>query len=150
MRYWLLKSEGDVYPISALKKDGKTPWSGVRNYRARNFMRDDMRVGDLCLFYHSSSQPMGVFGIAKVASRPYADEAQFDTKSDYYDPKATKEKPIWYLVDIAYVRTLKKPVTLAEIKADPALSSMMLTKNIRLSIQPVSIKHFEHILKLAS
>lgn len=150
-QYWLLKSEGDTYPITALKKDGTTPWTGVRNYRARNIMRDEMRVGDLCLFYHSSSDPMGVFGVAKVASKPYPDPTQFDKKSEYYDAKASREKPIWYLVDVAYVRTLRRPVTLSEIKADPALSGMMLTKPVRLSIQPVSPAHYAYIVeKLAS
>lgn len=146
-RYWLLKSEGDVYGIDALKKDKKTPWTGVRNYRARNIMRDEMSVGDLCLFYHSSSNPMGVFGIAKVNSRPYPDPTQFDKKSDYFDPKATKEKPIWYLVDVVYVKKLERPVTLAEMKAESALAGMMVTKPIRLSVQPVSEKHFRHIVE---
>jgi len=144
MQYWLLKSEGDSYPIDALKKDGKTAWTGIRNYWARNFMRDDMRVGDLCLFYHSGSD-MGVYGVARVVSESYPDPTQFDRNSDYFDEKATKAKPTWMLVDIEYVRALKRPVTLAEIKAEPELSGMMLTKPIRLSVQPVSEKHFRHI-----
>ncbi len=144
-RYWLLKSEGKWYPIEQLQKEKKTPWSGVRNYQARNYMRDQMRVGDPCLFYHSGSEPKGVFGLAKVASKPYPDPTQFDRKSRYFDPKAMKAKPIWMLVDVAFVKKFKEPVTLAELKADPALEGMVVRKPIRLSIQPVSEKHFFHI-----
>lgn len=147
MKYWLLKSEGDSYPISQLKKEKKTAWTGVRNYRARNFMRDEMHKGDLCLFYHSGSD-MGVYGIAKVASEPYPDPLQFDKKSHYYDEKATKEKPIWILVDIAFVRECEHPISLAEIKTDPHLDGMMVRTPVRLSIQPVSEKHFKYIEKL--
>ena len=145
-KFWLLKTEGDVYPIEYLKRDKKTPWSGVRNYRARNYMRDEMQRGDLCLFYHSSSKEIGVFGIAKVASLPYPDPAQFDKRSDYFDPKSTKEKPIWILVDIAFVKKFKKPVLAAAMKSDPELSGMLLWSIPRLSIQPVAEAHFEHIL----
>src|SRR3954464_13393108 len=102
--YWLLKTEGDVYPIESLEKDGKTPWSGVRNFRARNYMRDDMKIGDLCLFYHSSCKVTGVYGIAAVASTAYPDPSQFDKKSDYFDPKSSEEDPTWMLVDIAFKR----------------------------------------------
>ena len=146
-QYWLLKTEGEYYPIDKLKADKKTPWSGVRNYRARNFMRDKMRVGDLCLFYHSSSKQNGVYGIAKVASRPHADPLQFDKKSHYFEPKATKEKPVWMLVDIAFVKKFREPVLVGEMKNDPALSDMILFHALRLSIQPVSGTHFRHIVE---
>ena len=144
-QYWLLKTEGNVYPIEKLKKEKKTPWTGVRNYQARNFMKA-MQVGDLCLFYHSSSKRNGVFGVVKVASRPYQDPTQFDTKSPYYDPKSIKVKPRWMLVDIAFVKKLKKPVTVEEMKNDSALAGMVLWKAPRLSVQPVTEKHFKYIV----
>jgi len=147
--FWLLKTEGEVYPIDALKKDKKTPWSGVRNYTARNYMRDEMQKDDLCLFYHSSSKENGVYGIAKVASAPYPDPAQFNKKSDYYDAGSGKENPRWILVDIAFVKKFKKPVLVGVMKNDSALNDMMLWYAHRLSIQPVSEKHFRHIEELA-
>ncbi len=145
MNYWLLKTEGDIYPIESLEKDGKTPWSGVRNFRARNYMKDDMRVGDLCLFYHSSCKEPGVYGLAKVASKPYPDPTQFDKKSDYYDERSTGERPLWMLVDIAFVKKLKFPILATGMKKDSALKDMLLWKIPRLSIQPVSAKEYEHI-----
>ena len=146
-RYWLLKTEGEVYPIDQLRKDKKTPWAGVRNYRARNYMRDEMSEGDSCLFYHSSSKENGIYGIAKVASLPYPDPTQFDKKSDYFDPKSTEEKPIWTLVDIAYVKKFKKHLSVAALKSDRVLKGMMLWRQPRLSIQSVSEEHFRHIVK---
>lgn len=143
-QYWLLKTEGDSYPIDQLRKDKKTPWSGVRNYQARNFMRDKMQVGDLCLFYHTGEEK-GVYGIAKVVSRPYADPTQFDKKSHWFEPKASKENPIWMLVDIAFVKKFKEPVSIREMKSDPTLSGMILFRAPRLSIQPLSPAHFEYI-----
>ena len=145
-RYWLLKSEPTSYSIDHLKRDKKTPWTGVRNYRARNFMRDDMQVGDLCLFYHSSADEIGVAGIAKVASKPYADPTQFEKGSHYYDEASTKENPRWQLVDIEFAERFPHVLSLAEIKADDALEGMMVReRGARLSIQPVSEKHFQHI-----
>ena len=150
MRYWLIKSEADCYSIDDLKRDKREPWSGVRNYQARNFMRDDMHVGDGVLYYHSSGKDNGVYGVAKVASKPYPDPTQFDVKSEYYDPKATKEKPIWFLVDMGFVKKFKEPVLLKEIKIDPKLEGMVVrNRGSRLSIQPVSEKHFTYILDLA-
>jgi predicted RNA-binding protein with PUA-like domain len=149
MRYWLLKTEGDVYPISQLEKDGKTPWSGVRNFKARNYMRDDMSVGDRCLFYHSSCKVTGVYGLAKVASRAYPDPTQFDIASDYYDERATEEKPMWMLVDIAFAEKFAHPVTAIDMKQEAALKDMMLWDWPRLSIQPVSEKQFAHIAAMA-
>jgi predicted RNA-binding protein with PUA-like domain len=151
MNYWLIKSEGDCYSISDLKKDKKTAWTGVRNYQARNFMRDDMHKGDLVLYYHSNAKPNGVYGIAKVASERYPDPTQFEKgravePMEYFDPKATKEKPIWFLVDIAYVETFKNPISLDEIKLDPKLEGMVVRQTgSRLSVMPVSEKHFNYI-----
>ena len=151
MKYWLIKSEGDCYSIDDFKKDKKTPWEGIRNYQSRNYMMRDMQVGDLLFFYHSVSQPTGVYGIAKVVSKAHPDESQFDKKDEMtFDPKATKEKPIWYCVDVAFVEKFKHPVSLEAIKKDPKLEGMMVrVKGSRLSVQPVSQKHFEHIRKRA-
>lgn len=149
-RYWLMKSEPDTYGIGHLKDDKKTAWSGVRNFQARNFMRDEMQVGDDVLFYHSSCKEPGVYGLARVASQPYADPTQFDTKSPYFDARATPDKPWWFLVDVAYVRTLKKPVLLKDIRANPKLFSMrILEPGSRLSITPVTKKEWEELLRVA-
>ena len=103
MNYWLLKSEPTAYSIDDLKRDKKTSWGGVRNYQARNFMKE-MKVGDMCLFYHSSTEPIGVFGVAKVTKTAYADPSQFNKRDSHYDPKASKEKPIWFCPDISFVK----------------------------------------------
>lgn len=154
MNYWLIKSEADCYSIDNLKLDKKTPWSGVRNFQARNFMRDHMKKGDLALFYHSSSTskdiPNGVYGVAKVMSNPYADPSAFDSKNEHYDPKSKKAEPTWILVDFGFVEKFKNPITLAVIKNDPKLDGMMVRqKGSRLSIQPVTEKHFKYIVTLA-
>ncbi len=166
MQYWLIKSESDCYSIDDLKRDTKTAWSGVRNFQARNFMRDKMKVGDLALFYHSSPSgagvgntrttlenlqtPIGVYGIAKVVSAPYADETAFDPKDEHYDAKSkNKFEPTWMLVDFAFKKKFKKPITLAEIKNDQKLDGMMVRqKGSRLSIQPVSKEHFMYIVTM--
>lgn len=149
-KFWLIKSEGDCYSIDHLKADKKSPWSGVRSYQARNYMRDEMSIGDLALFYHSNDKPSGVYGIAKVASKPHPDESQFDPKDEHYDPKSKRENPQWICVDFSFVEKLTNPISLAELKADPKLEGMHVRrKGDRLSIQPVSKKHFEYILKLA-
>jgi predicted RNA-binding protein with PUA-like domain len=153
MNYWLMKSEPDVFSFEDLKKRPKKtePWNGVRNYQARNFMRDEMKVGDLVLFYHSSCETPGVAGIAKVSSRPYPDSTQFDPKSEYYDPKATKENPRWFLVDVTFHEDLKKPVSLDEIRKQKGLQDMrLLQKGNRLSILPVTKKEFEMIVSLGN
>ena len=147
MKYWLLKTEGDVYPIEQLEKDKKTPWSGVRNFKARNYMRDEMQVGDLCLFYHASTKVTGVYGVAKVVSHSYPDPSQFDRKSDYYEPRASEDHPIWMLVDVAFVKKFKHPVTVPEMKEDASLKDMILWKAPRLSIQPVTKKDFDRIIQ---
>lgn len=151
MNYWLMKSEASCYSIQDLKRDKKTAWTGVRNYQARNFMRS-MQVGDLVLFYHSNGtpkEPAGVYGIAKVCAAAHSDETQFDKKDDHYDPKATKAKPIWECVDIAFVKEFKNPVRLDEIKFEPQLSGMMVAqRGSRLSVQPVSERHFKMISEM--
>jgi predicted RNA-binding protein with PUA-like domain len=148
--YWLMKSEPDAYSIDDLERDGREMWDGIRNYQARNMMRDDMRIGDEVLFYHSNCKEPAVVGIAKVASKPYPDPTQFEAESKYYDPKSDPDNPRWILVDVEFVRKLDTPVTLAEIKAHPALDDMILTRRgNRLSIMPVSQEHWQIILGMA-
>lgn len=145
MNYWLMKSEGGSYPIDALKEKKIDTWDGVRNYQARNFMKD-MKVGDMVLFYHSSANPNGVYGLAKVAKEAHPDESQFDPVGHYYDPKATREKPIWFCVDVAFVKKYKEPISLAQLKNDPNLKGMLVReRGSRLSVQPVSEKHYTYI-----
>lgn len=146
MNYWLLKSEEEEYSIDDLKRDKKVAWFGVRNYQARNFMRDSMKKGDLVFFYYSNGKPSGIVGVGKVVSLPYADATQFDKTSPYYDPKATKEKPIWMLVDIGYVKKYKQMLSIHEMRMINTLSGMiLLQKGSRLSITPVSEKEFNYI-----
>jgi predicted RNA-binding protein with PUA-like domain len=147
MKYWLMKSEPDECSIDdVLAAPGrKTPWSGVRNYQARNFMRDQMKVGDGVLFYHSSCEEPGIAGLAEVASAAYTDASQFDPKRDYYDPKSPRDAPRWVNVD---VRALKKTrlVPLAELRKHKALSGMrLLAPGNRLSITPVSAAEWKYI-----
>jgi predicted RNA-binding protein with PUA-like domain len=149
--YWLLKSEGTCYSIDDLRNDKKTAWTGIRNYQARNFMMNGMKVGDLCLFYHSSSDPTGVAGIAEVVSEPHLDQTALDPNDEHFDPKATKEKPNWYCVDIKFKEKFKKIVTLPEIKFNPTLKGIMVTQpGSRLSVQPVSKSHFNEIINLST
>ncbi len=156
-RYWLIKTEADCYSIDDLKRDIKSPWSGVRNYQARNFMRDDMSIGDLALFYHSSSNPTGACGIAEVCSLPYGDSTALDKKNEHFDKKSYDKymkskkdfEPIWILVDFKFVKKFKRIITLAELKNDPKLEGMLVRQTgSRLSIQPVSKEHFEYITKV--
>ena len=149
-KYWLFKSEPDVYGLDHLKADGSTPWDGVRNYQARNFMRAEMKAGDPVPYYHSRTDTPGVVGLARVASQPYPDPTQFDEESKYYDSKATEAEPRWILVDIAYVGHFDRTVSLAEMKADEALDGMLVTRRgQRLSVQPVEPRHFRRVLELA-
>lgn len=149
MRYWLMKSEPDEASIDDLFSAPKRtlPWTGVRNYQARNFMRDIMRIGDGVLFYHSSCPEPGIAGIAEVVSGPYPDPTQFDPKSPYYDAKSTREAPRWVLVDVRFVK--KTPlVSLAELRAHPELAGMrVLAKGNRLSITPVTDDEWHFITK---
>jgi predicted RNA-binding protein with PUA-like domain len=149
-RYWLMKSEPDTYSIDHLHKDKTTWWEGVRNYQARNYMMKEMSTGDEVLFYHSSCEIPGVAGLAEVSKAAEPDKLQFDKKSDYYDPKATKEKPIWFCTQVKYVNKVKNYVSLDDIRKDKKLKDMMvIQKGSRLSIQPVSEADFKHILKLS-
>lgn len=137
MRYWLLKSEPDAYGIDDLARDKVTAWTGVRNYQARNFMRDQMKPGDRAFFYHSNCDEPGIVGIVEVARAAYPDATQFDKKSHYYDPKATPESPRWVNVDVRFVKKTQ-PVGLAELRAQPQLAGMrILAKGNRLSVTPV-------------
>jgi predicted RNA-binding protein with PUA-like domain len=148
-RTWLVKSEPDVYSVDALARDGKTAWTGVRNYQARNFMRDEMQVGDLVLFYHSSSEPPGVAGLARVASEAYPDPTQFDPKDDYHDPAATVSEPRWMLVDLGFVERFPRYVSLGELKDAPGLEGMLvLQRGQRLSVQPVDLEHFRTVMAM--
>ena len=147
--HWLMKSEPDVYSIDDLERDGREMWDSIRNYQARNMMRDDMRIDDKVFFYHSNCKEPAIAGISRVVSEPYSDPTQFDQKSKYFDPKSTPEEPRWILVDVEFVRKLAQPITLAEIKAHPALADMILTRRgNRLSIMPVSKKHWDIVLTL--
>ena len=149
MACWLMKSEPDAYSIDELEKDGREMWDGIRNYQARNMMRDDMRIGDDVFFYHSNCKEPAIVGLARVASEPYPDPTQFDPDEKYYDPKSEVESPRWILVDVEFVRKLARPITLAELKAHPGLDGMILTrKGNRLSIMPVSDDHRDLILNL--
>ena len=149
VNYWLMKSEPDVFSIDTLKNKKKSGWDGVRNYQARNFMRDDMRKGDMVLFYHSSCDVPGVAGLAMVSLESHPDPTQFDPKSDYYDPKATKESPRWFMVEVEFVEKFNEVVTLHTIKNVKALENMPLVqKGSRLSINPVTEKEYKTILEL--
>lgn len=147
MAYWLIKSEPDAYSIDDLERDEREMWDGIRNYQARNMMRDDMRIGDEVLFYHSSCKEPGVVGVAKVASEPYPDPTQFDPESRYYDPKSDPDDPRWILVDIEFSRKLARTIPLAEIRERAELENMVLTRRgNRLSIMPVEKRHRDIIL----
>ena len=149
MAYWLMKSEPDSYSIDDLERDQLEPWDGIRNYQARNMMRDDMKVGDKVFFYHSSCKVPAVVGVARIASKAYPDPTQFDPKSKYYDPKSKPEEPRWMLVDVEFKRKLKRPIPLTELKQHPALADFLLNKRgNRLSIFPVSKQHWQLILGL--
>lgn len=149
--FWLMKSEPDVFSIDDLaKRPGQSElWDGVRNYQARNFMMNDMKVGDEVLFYHSNAEPSGVAGIATVSKEAIPDPKQFDPKSEYYDPKATKEKPRWFCVTVKYKEKFKNFIPLSAIKEIPELGQMHLVqKGSRLSISPVAENEFQLILSL--
>ena len=151
MNYFLVKTEPNVFSIDDLKNKKLEPWDGVRNYQARNIMRDDMKVGDKVLFYHSNADPPGVTGICKVASKPYPDPSQFDPKSKYFDPKSDPDNPRWLLVEMAFVKKFKRIIPLAELKEYPELASMrLLQKGNRLSVMPVEKSEFEFIVGLAA
>lgn len=147
-KYWLMKSEADVYSIDDLKKDGRTMWDGVRNYQARNHMKT-MEKGDWVLYYHSRQTPSAVTGLARVVKEAYPDPTQFDPKHTYFDEKSSEDDPRWWLVDIEFVRKFDQQVGLPDIKARKGLADMVLVNNSRLSVQPVRKAEFETVLKMA-
>lgn len=148
-RFWLLKSEPDCYSIDDLERDGTTFWSGVRNYQARNFMRDDMKPGDGVLFYHSGSEPPCIAGIAEVASKAYADHTALDPDDDHFDPKQTPENPIWMMVDVKFVRKLKSPIAISRLRETKGLEKMvLLQRGSRLSVQPVTDQEWKIVSKM--
>ena len=148
MQYWLFKTEPSSYSWDDLLEDELAEWDGVRNYTARNYLRDQVKVGDLVLFYHSNSNPSGVVGVARVVRDGYPDNTAWDPDSDHPDPRSTPDKPLWYMVDIEPVRALTEPLSLQSIKMNSHLSDMVLVKNSRLSVQPVTGTEFELIMVL--
>lgn len=153
MKYWLFKSEPDTFSIDDLAKEKKqtTYWDGVRNYQARNFIRDEMRVGDKVIFYHSSAKPPAAVGICKIVKEAYPDFTAFDPEDSHYDPKSKKDSPSWFMVDILFLKKFNNPVPIAEIKMNKKLSNMHLVqKGSRLSVMPVTKDEFDVIVKMGS
>jgi predicted RNA-binding protein with PUA-like domain len=148
--YWLIKSEPEAYSIDHLRRDGRTSWEGVRNYQARNFMRDQMREGDRVLFYHSNAEPPGVAGIARVARAGYPDPTARDPASRYFDPKASEQDPRWYMVDVEFVERFPELVPLARLRETPGLEEMLVINKSRLSVQPVTEDQFRIVERLGS
>jgi predicted RNA-binding protein with PUA-like domain len=148
-RYWLMKSEPSTYSIDDLERDGVTSWEGVRNYQARNFMRDEFRVGDRVLFYASNAEPSGVTGVAEVCREGYPDHFAWQPGHKYFDPKSDAESPTWYMVDIRFVEKFRRMVTLAEMKRMHGLEKMMVVqRGSRLSVQPVTAEEFDTVVKM--
>lgn len=149
-KYWLVKSEPGAYSIDDLVRDKKTHWDGVRNYQARNFMRDDMKKGDQVLFYHSNAEPTAVVGICEVVKEGYPDFTAFDPEEKHFDSKSNNENPTWMMVDIKLIKKFKRPVTLKEIKENSKLQNMRLVqRGNRLSVMPVEKKEVDLIIKLS-
>ncbi|MEM7454792.1 MAG: EVE domain-containing protein [Planctomycetota bacterium] len=150
-QYWLMKTEPGTYSIDDLanEKNKTTCWDGVRNYQARNIMRDQMKKGDKVLVYHSNAKPPGVVGTARIVKESYVDHTAFDKKDKHYDPKSNRESPRWFMVDIKLEKKLKRKIPLDELKEVKALKDMVLLNNSRLSVQPVTKREFEAILKMA-
>lgn len=147
-RCWLLKSEPGAYSIQDLRRDGRTSWDGVRNYQARNFLRDQIQVGDDVLFYHSNAAPPGVVGTARVVRGGYPDPTALDPADAHFDPKASEEDPRWYMVDIEFVEAFAEIVPLDRLRATPGLEDMLVTQRSRLSVQPVAPREFEIVRRL--
>jgi len=149
MAFWLMKSEPHVYPWEQLMEDGETHWDGVRNYQARNIMRDDMKIGDLVLFYHSNCKPPHVAGVARVCREAYPDFTALDPKSKYFDPKSSPDNPRWVMVDIEALQGLPEIVSLGEMRENAGLEGMsLLQRGQRLSVQPVSSEHFAIVCQM--
>ncbi|MEL0646337.1 EVE domain-containing protein [Pseudoalteromonas agarivorans] len=152
MSYWLFKTEPDAFSIDDLKNapNQTTLWEGVRNYQARNFMRDDIKLGDQVMIYHSSCKLVGVVGIATVTCEAYPDPTQFDLSSDYYDAKATSDKPRWFVVEVTYKSHLNKRASLKDIKANNAITELALKKAGRLSVMPVTKNDWNEIIAMSN
>lgn len=150
IRYWLIKSEPDVFSFDDLQQAPKqtTCWDSVRNSSARNFMRDGMKTGDLAFYYHSNAEPSGIVGICEIVREGYPDHTSWDPAHDYFDPKSDPEVPTWYMVDVKAVQPFRTMVTLPQIKADPALAEMALVKVGRLSVVPVTPEEWAHVCAL--
>ena len=150
MNYWLLKSEPDEFSIDDLERVGREPWTGVRNYQARNYLRDGMKIGDGVLFYHSNADPPGIAGLAEVVRPAHPDPTAFDPDAQHYDPKSDPDRPTWFQVSIRAVRPIDPPLGLPQLRTVAALEGMeLLRKGSRLSIQPVTPEHWAAILELA-
>ena len=147
-RHWLMKSEPDVYAIDDLARDGTTLWDGVRNFEARNLMRE-MKVGDLAFFYHSNADPSGVAGVVRVAGEARPDPTQFDPRDDHHDPKSRRDDPTWWAVEVAFEEKLPRVVPLADIKANRKLAEMALLKRSRLSVTRVAAAEWREVLRMA-
>lgn len=151
MKYWLIKSEPDAYSIDDLKKDKKTHWDGVRNYQARNFMRDEMKKGDQVIYYHSNTEPPGAVGVCEVVKEGYPDFTAFDPDDKHYDPKSNKDTPTWIMVDVKFVQKFKSIVPLTDIKENKKLQDMKLVqRGNRLSVMPVTKTELNEIVKMGS
>ncbi|MFH0736032.1 MAG: EVE domain-containing protein [bacterium] len=151
-KFWLIKSESDVFSIDDLEKaENKTTcWDGVRNYQARNYMRDEMKIGDKVLYYHSNSEPNAVAGVCEIVKEGYPDFTAYDAENKHYDPKSTMVSPTWYMVDVKFIKKFKTSVTLTEIKENPKLQDMKLVqRGNRLSVMPVLKEEFDEIIKMA-
>lgn len=150
MNYWLMKTEPNTFSFDDLKKcpQQTEPWDGIRNYQARNMMRDQMKIGDLAFFYHSNCKPPGIIGIVKIVKTAYPDHTAFDPNTKYYDPKSDPNNPRWVMVDVKLHQAFKRLISLEELKQDPKLKNMLiLRKGNRLSITPVQKKEWDIILK---
>jgi predicted RNA-binding protein with PUA-like domain len=151
MKYWLVKTEPSVFSWDDLQKlpHQTSPWEGVRNYQARNFMRDEMKLGDRIFFYHSVAKPLAIMGIAQIVKEAYPDPFAFDPKSDYYDPKSSPENPRWVMVDLQFESAFTPPITLDKLKQTSGLEEMMLLrKGSRLSVQPVTTQEWEIVCNI--
>ncbi len=150
-KYWLFKSEPDIFSIKDLKKSKNqtTCWDGVRNYQARNFLRDEMKAGDGVLFYHSSTEILAVAGVCEIVKEGYPDHTQFDPESHHFFPSASPDNPVWYMVDIKLIKEFKKQVTLQDIKNNKKLQKMrLIQKGNRLSVMPVTKEEFDKVVKM--
>jgi predicted RNA-binding protein with PUA-like domain len=149
-RFWLVRSEPDVFSIDDLEREGSTCWDGVRNYQARNTLRDDMKVGDGVLFYHSNAKPLAIVGVARVSRAGYPDHTAWDPAAKYHDPKSDPQNPTWFMVDIEFVSRFDEPLCREQLLGEPELAGMaLLQKASRLSVQPVTPAEWRHVLKMA-